>query len=25
MFEAIGLEDPWTSAMRRRLSTILFG
>ncbi len=25
MFEAIGLEDPWTSTMRRRLSTILFG
>ncbi|MGE0284638.1 MAG: thioredoxin [Rhizobiaceae bacterium] len=25
MFEAIGLEDPWASAMRRRLSTILFG
>ena len=25
MFEAIGLEDPWVSAMRRRLSTILFG
>ncbi|MDE1918143.1 MAG: tetratricopeptide repeat protein [Sphingomonadales bacterium] len=25
IFEAIGLEDPWVSAMRRRLSTILFG
>jgi putative thioredoxin len=25
MFEAIGLEDPWVSAMRRRLSTVLFG
>ncbi len=25
MFEAIGLEDPWVAAMRRRLSTILFG
>ncbi len=25
MFEAIGLEDPWASAMRRRLSAILFG
>jgi putative thioredoxin len=25
MFEAIGLEDPWVSATRRRLSTILFG
>jgi putative thioredoxin len=25
MFEAIGLEDPWVSAMRRRLSTLLFG
>lgn len=25
MFEAIGLEDPWVSATRRRLSTLLFG
>ncbi len=25
LFEAIGLEDPWVSATRRRLSTILFG
>ena len=25
MFEAIGLEDPWVSATRRRLSTVLFG
>ncbi|MET1755052.1 tetratricopeptide repeat protein [Novosphingobium sp. RD2P27] len=25
MFEAIGLEDPWVSATRRKLSTILFG
>ena len=25
IFEAIGLEDPWVAAMRRRLSTILFG
>jgi putative thioredoxin len=25
MFEAIGLEDPWVAAARRRLSTILFG
>ena len=25
MFEAIGLEDPWVSATRRRLSLILFG
>jgi putative thioredoxin len=25
MFEAIGLEDPWVSAVRRRLSTVLFG
>ena len=25
MFEAIGLEDPWVSATRRRLSAILFG
>ena len=25
MFEAIGLEDPWVTATRRRLSTILFG
>lgn len=25
IFEAIGLEDPWVAATRRRLSTILFG
>ncbi len=25
LFEAIGLGDPWVSATRRRLSTILFG
>jgi len=25
MFEVIGLEDPWVSATRRRLSTVLFG
>jgi putative thioredoxin len=25
MFEAIGLEDPWVAATRRKLSTILFG
>ncbi len=25
MFEAIGLEDPWVSATRRKLSTVLFG
>ena len=25
IFEATGLEDPWVSATRRRLSTILFG
>jgi len=25
IFEAIGLEDPWVSATRRRLSTLLFG
>ncbi|GGD59711.1 co-chaperone YbbN [Aurantiacibacter arachoides] len=25
MFEAVGLEDPWVSATRRRLSLILFG
>ena len=25
MFEAIGLEDPWVAAIRRRLSTVLFG
>ncbi len=24
LFEAVGLEDPWVSAQRRRLSTILF-
>lgn len=25
MFEAVGLEDPWVSATRRRLSLIVFG
>ena len=25
MFEAVGLEDPWVSAQRRRLSLLLFG
>lgn len=25
LFEAVGLEDPWVSALRRRLSAILFG
>lgn len=25
MFEAVGLEDPWVSARRRRLSLLLFG
>jgi putative thioredoxin len=25
MFEAVGLEDPWVAAQRRRLSLILFG
>ena len=25
IFEAVGLEDPWVSAQRRRLATILFG
>ncbi|WP_067789915.1 thioredoxin [Paraurantiacibacter namhicola] len=25
MFEAVGLEDPWVSATRRRLSLLLFG
>ena len=25
IFEAVGLEDPWVSAQRRRLSTLLFG
>lgn len=25
IFEAVGLEDPWVAATRRRLSTILFG
>lgn len=25
LFEVIGLEDPWVSATRRKLSTILFG
>jgi thioredoxin-like negative regulator of GroEL len=25
MLEAVGLEDPWAAAQRRRLSEILFG
>jgi putative thioredoxin len=25
LFEAVGLEDPWVAATRRRLSAILFG
>jgi putative thioredoxin len=25
LFAAVGLEDPWVSAQRRRLSAILFG
>ena len=25
LFEAVGLEDPWVAAQRRRLSLILFG
>ena len=25
MFEAVGLEDPWVVATRRRLSRLLFG
>jgi putative thioredoxin len=25
MFEAVGLEDPWVSAQRRKLSLLLFG
>ena len=25
IFEAVGLEDPWVSAQRRKLSLILFG
>ena len=25
IFEAVGLEDPWVSAQRRRLSLLLFG
>jgi putative thioredoxin len=25
MFEAVGLEDPWAVATRRKLSTLLFG
>ena len=25
MFEAIGLEDPWVAATRRKLSAALFG
>jgi len=25
LFQAIGLEDPWVAATRRRLSAILFG
>ncbi|WP_139181859.1 tetratricopeptide repeat protein, partial [Edaphosphingomonas haloaromaticamans] len=24
LFEAVGLEDPWVSAQRRRLSAVLF-
>jgi thioredoxin-like negative regulator of GroEL len=24
MLEAVGLEDPWTRAQRRRLSALLF-
>ncbi|MBU1464035.1 MAG: tetratricopeptide repeat protein, partial [Alphaproteobacteria bacterium] len=24
LFEAVGLEDPWVSAQRRKLSQILF-
>ena len=25
IFEAVGLEDPWVSAQRRKLSLVLFG
>ena len=25
LFEVVGLEDPWVSGQRRRLSAILFG
>ena len=25
LFEAVGLEDPWVSQQRRKLSAILFG
>jgi putative thioredoxin len=25
MFEAVGLEDPWVAAQRRKLSLLLFG
>jgi putative thioredoxin len=25
IFEAVGLEDPWVSAQRRKLSLLLFG
>ena len=25
LFEVVGLEDPWVSAQRRKLSAILFG
>ena len=25
IFEAVGLEDPWVAAQRRKLSLILFG
>ncbi|HWT11169.1 MAG TPA: tetratricopeptide repeat protein, partial [Allosphingosinicella sp.] len=25
LLEAVGLEDPWAAAQRRRLSAILFG
>ena len=25
IFEAVGLEDPWVAAQRRKLSLLLFG
>ena len=25
IFEAVGLEDPWVAATRRKLSAVLFG
>jgi putative thioredoxin len=25
LFDAVGIEDPWVSAQRRKLSAILFG